>query len=344
MIRKENHKELGMTSLMVTTILILVISLIILGFSQVTRRNQRETLDRQLSSQALYAAESGINAATAVIRSQAALNLPIPDKTTCGTSAAYPDVVLSGTDVKVTCLLVEPEVPELVHDSVTENNPTVIPVKPVSGPISGLVITWRPINPNTNPNFGCSPDGGASSSLPARASWSCGHGILRLEMTPRPIGNADLSRVKTLFLYPQAYGSPLTTTTMTSILTSGSTVGLTPVRCSVSNNDPKCMLRVTFPGPVTEYFLNVRSIYKDSKVVVDDFSIAGVSQNFSNQAMVDVTAKAGDVLKRLQVRVRTDDSQSSTVPAYGIETSESLCKRFAVSTGKYFTDPAAGCQ
>ncbi|HET6924792.1 MAG TPA: pilus assembly PilX N-terminal domain-containing protein, partial [Candidatus Saccharimonadales bacterium] len=53
--------ERGMVSIMVTLVMIIVITLIVIGFAQVVRRNQRETLDRQLSTQAYYAAETGIN-------------------------------------------------------------------------------------------------------------------------------------------------------------------------------------------------------------------------------------------------------------------------------------------
>ena len=58
----------GLVSFMITIIMMLVITLIVIGFTQVSNRNRRESLDRQLSTQAFYAAESGVNEALKVLR------------------------------------------------------------------------------------------------------------------------------------------------------------------------------------------------------------------------------------------------------------------------------------
>jgi len=47
---KLSKNQTGLVSIMVTIIMMLVISLIVLGFATVTRRNTREALDRQLST------------------------------------------------------------------------------------------------------------------------------------------------------------------------------------------------------------------------------------------------------------------------------------------------------
>ena len=60
----------------------IVMSLIVLGFAQISRRNQRESLDRQLSTQAFYAAESGVNDARELITTAAQNNQAIPAKKT----------------------------------------------------------------------------------------------------------------------------------------------------------------------------------------------------------------------------------------------------------------------
>lgn len=337
------NSERGMAALMVTTILMLVISLIIVGFSQVARRNQRDTLDRQLSSQALYAAESGVNAATAVIRSRAALQQPVLAKTLCEPDTNYPDVKLSGDDVKVTCLLIEPNVPDMVYDDVSENVSSVIPITPVSGTVTSATITWRPSNGASNTNAGCPNIATPSYTLPVRSSWNCGHGILRLDMTPLPTG-PETQQAKTVFLYPHAQATTVDAGNATSVSSSEPPLGgLVAVRCSDTNNDPKCMVKINFTSPVTQYYINARSIYKNSRLVVDGVDATGTSQSFTGQVMVDVTAKAVDVLKRVQVRIPVEEKRTSSIPAYGIETSESLCKRFSTAAGYYYADPVAGC-
>ena len=51
----------GLVSIIIVVILMIVISIIVLSFAKVVRNEQRQTLDRQLSTQAYYAAESGVN-------------------------------------------------------------------------------------------------------------------------------------------------------------------------------------------------------------------------------------------------------------------------------------------
>jgi len=42
----DQSKQRGMVAIMITMILMIVISLIVLGFAQISRRNQRQSLDR----------------------------------------------------------------------------------------------------------------------------------------------------------------------------------------------------------------------------------------------------------------------------------------------------------
>ena len=64
---KNRLNEEGIVSIVVTLIIMIVLTLIVTGFAQLARREQREALDRQLSAQASYAAESGINALKAAL-------------------------------------------------------------------------------------------------------------------------------------------------------------------------------------------------------------------------------------------------------------------------------------
>jgi hypothetical protein len=55
------RREGGFVSIIVCMIIMTILSLITIGFAQIMAREQRQALDRQLSSQAFYAAESGVN-------------------------------------------------------------------------------------------------------------------------------------------------------------------------------------------------------------------------------------------------------------------------------------------
>ena len=60
--------ESGMASIIVTLIMSVVITLIVLGFAQVSTREQSNALQNQLSTTAYYAAESGINDVVNIIQ------------------------------------------------------------------------------------------------------------------------------------------------------------------------------------------------------------------------------------------------------------------------------------
>jgi Tfp pilus assembly protein PilX len=93
-IRNIRHAEQGLVSIVVTMIFLIVLSLIVVGFAQVARREQRESLDRQLSSQAFYAAESGINIAKSAISDSSGTyssnNAVLNDKGSCGPDGTPP--------------------------------------------------------------------------------------------------------------------------------------------------------------------------------------------------------------------------------------------------------------
>lgn len=336
-----NHKQAGMASFMVTTVLILVISLIIIGFSQVARRNMREALDRQLNAQAFYAAESGVNSAVAVIQSKVSSGeLPLP-KTDCNDYVNYPEVRLSGDEVKVTCMLVDTQLGTMLYDQVTENAPTVVPVVPATAGanIGQLTLTWRNKTGGANASQNCPSAGAPSYTLPTRTNWACGHGMLRTDIASQPDGTADPSL--TSFFYPHRVGGTVTAASAPVYVdefVNGKVMG----HCSDAGNDPKCMVSISgLDAPV--YYMNLRSIYRDSTVTVSGLDTNGTPLEFKGQVMIDVTAKAQDVLKRIQVRVPLLPQNTSTTPAYGVESSGSVCKRFAVEPNYYATDPAAGC-
>lgn len=327
------RKEDGMASFMVTTVLILVISLIVVGFSQVARRNQREALDRQLSTQAFYAAESGVNAAVAIVQDKATNAQLPPDKNACAPDANYPAVRLDNDDVKVTCMLVSTQLSSLFYTGVTESAPTIMPIISANGtPIAKVTITWRNPAGGPAPSVNCT-----ASGLTTRGNWICGHGVLRTDIAPTPDGNPDTSM--STFFNPLRYGGVLNAGSAPTV-DYGSGGGMIKGYC-VDGADPKCMASIT---GLTEavYYMNIRSIYRDSSVTIEAQDIAGNPIDFTGQVMIDVTAKAQDVLRRIQVRVPLDPKQSS-VPAYAIESSASLCKRYAVEPNYYAADPAVPC-
>src|SRR5260370_15103164 len=86
---KKRQAEAGIVSIMVTMITMIVISLIVLGFADIARNEQRNSLDDQLSTQAYYAAESGVNDARAVMEAMVAAGNPVLSKNICPDDPNY---------------------------------------------------------------------------------------------------------------------------------------------------------------------------------------------------------------------------------------------------------------
>lgn len=325
-IQKWMRSEAGMASFMVTTVLILVVGLIIIGFSQVARRNQRETLDRQLSTQAFYAAESGVNNAYAIIKDKLSRGQLPPAKDTCGADANYPAISLdSSAGVEVTCLLVDTEMDNLHYNGVTERSATIVPIISTGSNIASITFTWRPAMANGDPSSNC-----ANGQFPTRGSWNCPHGVLRAEIASRPNDSNNMNAGMSTFFRPRH-------ASLSPIPTMNSDSGLLTAACSDADGDPRCIARISGLN-ASEYYVNLRSIYKESTVTVSAQDAAGNDIALRGQAIIDVTAKAQDVLRRIQVRVPLKIGSKDTLPVYAIESTDSICKRFAVFPDDYYED------
>src|SRR5688572_21036006 len=123
-------KEKGLVSITVTMILMIVLSLIVLGFAQVARRNQRQALDQQLSTQAFYAAESAINDVRNLVKAAGA-GASVPAKTACpsggggGFYNSLNSTVNGSIGASYTCLLVNPAPSSLIYGSIGDRSTIV---------------------------------------------------------------------------------------------------------------------------------------------------------------------------------------------------------------------------
>src|ERR1019366_6721948 len=119
------RNEQGFASLIIAITLVIVLSLLTVGFAQLMRNEQNQVTNRQLNSQAYYAAESGINDAARALNAGY-----VQDKKYCGPSTDNPATVPgakylkdqkingSSTSTEWTCLLINPAPTSLEYGSV----------------------------------------------------------------------------------------------------------------------------------------------------------------------------------------------------------------------------------
>lgn len=329
------NNQKGMVAIMTTMILMIVVSLIVLGFSQIVRRNQRQALDAQLSSQAFYAAESGINLAKEAVASNAAYV-----KSSCAPDATISDYNITATnDVAVTCLLISP-VNNLVFDNIGSTSKISL-IQPTSGGVSSIFINWESVSPGNI--TGCTSN---YPNLPQAGSWGCNQPLLRVDLVPLP-GTLDMNTLKdsqyTAFFYPRTSGASATTWATSAGTARGSIIG---TRCQntpiATNGVHKCTIEISGLPGADRYGIRMMSLYGNARVETHVRDGAGVQPNLTGaQVVVDSTARAVDVLKRVQARVSMISNDS--IPDFSVMSSN-VCKRYIVdlSIGKIDIDSSPG--
>ena len=329
------NSQRGTISIMTTMVLMLVISLIVLGFAQISRQTQRESLDRQLSSQAFYAAESGVNDARNLIRNAIDNGTAVPDKTGCtdnGTGNFYgslnPDID-TARGVSYSCLLVDPAPKELNYSDINTTS-TIIPMISGTGAnFNTIQLTVLPKGTGT-PTTGCPTS--TANALKDTPSWTCGYGLLRFDLVPTA-GNAltaDSLRngTMTTFAVPFSSGGA---TTIPFVAGTGNTNNLVGMKCT----NASCTLTISGLSQ-NSYFMRVTSLYKGVALkVTGTLAGGGAAKIAGAQAKIDATGRAQDVLRRIQVNVPLRSDSKNQLSDYAIQSTDSICKRYSVMDGYY---------
>jgi hypothetical protein len=335
------RNESGLAAITVTLIILGIVTLITVGFATLMRREQRQALDQQLSTQAFYAAESGVNVAREYIDS---VNATDPDALTdVDTCDSAPSQVTSqssvGANVSFTCVLMDVTPDELERDLTPEKS-WVVRVQTANGaPIENLEVSWAMPGSTV-----FAPDAWSQTNLLLPDSkWSVDisgqpapvTGLMRLMLIPNTTNKTDLiNNTYQAFLYPNQSANPSSLTTQA--------VSATPSRldqgkflngnCNQGKTPRYCKVRLTGLGGNT-YYLRLKSIYSPATVSVRSFDDDNQPQELRNgQAKIDSTGKAADVVRRIQVNVPLT-SADYTFPEYAVETFSTLCKRFIVWPG-----------
>lgn len=335
---KAMHKlnQRGIVSIVVTLIVLLVITLITIGFATITRREQRQSLDKQLSSQAFYAAESGVNDATRALRANLFPAAPNPGslpKTNCDPTNYTPPLntftIDSGNKVEISCLLINEQPSQLEFSPVTSLKSIYTPLKSAGGPMDKITIEWSPVGGGTNFN----------TSYPTfPVAWPASVGVLRIALTDMS-GAIDhdslINKTSVLYLYPQN-GSPAPVQTNLSLppANAQSQGQIDAVKCSTGNAAPDkfCIANINVPARAY-YYLRLTSIYQSSHVIVKAQSGVTPLDFIGGQAVIDSTGKAQDVLRRVQVRIPL--STQYDFPEFAIESASPICKMLDVAPGYY---------
>lgn len=335
---KIQSNQEGIIAITVTLMIMLVLTLITTGFAQMARREQREALDRQLATQALYAAESGINDGQRIINDP---STPANyEKSSCAPEVGQPSSQLD-TEISYSCLLIKQKLPNLIFETVRIDKSTVttaIPESAAGHDFTKLVIAWQnsgESNANTvrsNNNF-----------VPANQWTNQEVGVLRIDLVPI-IDTGSPQTATTLrngtftaFLRPKLNFA--TGDGVVSYTASSSDQGKIVNANCTSAVARKCQVIVTGLAG-SNYFLRMKGIYNPVNAFIcagSDVS-TGCDENITlndTQSEIDATGRANDVLKRLKVRVnKTPDYNGvHNRPEFSVDSSDSICKLYSLWPG-----------
>ncbi len=352
---KHYRSEKGMVSFVITLVMILVISLIVIGFTQVVMRAQRETMDRQLAAQAQYAAESGVNKAIEVVKGGMA-NPAAAKKfkaNECNKDLQFDVDPDPANSVKVTCVMVN-DSPNSIKTSASTTSSSVVRIQPADS--SGndapaksrtLTFTWSAApGDRAVSKHGCAAS--SSTLLPSYItdSGECSFGLLRVDLlkwnNEGSAANADAlaQSTKTLYLVPTKGGG--SSQTVSGFETEPKGV-LINAACTEGEGG-SCSASVTLNDPAGNqvYYARLSTMYWDAEdvTITGDYLASGTSNVMyfkGAQIEIDSTGKAQDVLKRVQVRYPISTGKDAGLPPYALWSSKTICKKFTI-----VPDPAGG--
>jgi Tfp pilus assembly protein PilX len=337
---KHKHKKLhqnqqGLVSITVVMILMGILVLIGTSFGLLMRREQRQVLDRQLSTQAFYAAESGVHDVAAKLST---INSDITDCNDTRIKGGDANKLDTTTNIEYTCVLVDRSPDQLVYDPISTENSTVVKLETENIPIRRIDISWQDASDGgTGTSFATNnthllPQNGVAGTYTS----ATGTGILRTTVMPvRNPANVNrdtlISDARTYFLYPKTGTANQTPNTASYAANANFIDG----NCNASHPNktthPRyCNARIdniqnSNNGIV---YLRLKAIYRPVAVTVKIYDATLIQRNILNaQAVIDSTGKAQDVLRRIQVRVPIKGG--SLQPEFAVESMDTICKRLS---------------
>jgi Tfp pilus assembly protein PilX len=363
--------EQGFASIVIALILIVVLALLTVGFASLARREQQTALDKQLATQANYAAESGVNDVFHAI-ADGRLSDSNPNwstyknlvsgpsgGTTCLGNNALSDLGITTQNgtinlldaVSYPCVLVNltPTSDQRYPAPPNSTWSSVFSVQDASGnpaSVGSITVKWSSYDKHNS--FRGPSDTSFPPNTTASGAWndpsSPSPPVLQVSLTP--LGNGAGLDSSTLidntfstYLYPST-GTPNTVSYPSVPYSSADTASdgpIVPGDCSTTTNT--CSVTIETIPSATWYLIRIVNMPYDyaswswSPYASGDGTGTAL-EILHSQAMIDVTGKAKNVLKRLHEAVSINginnnpgNPNSSTLPPTTVE-GQNICKRF----------------
>jgi type II secretory pathway pseudopilin PulG len=339
--KNTSRDEKGFASIVIALILIIVLSLLTVGFAQLARREQQNALDKQLATQAYYAAESGINDAYKDVQSGLITDQPPSPTPNINTDKCIGAPLTNGSHNDITpgsgvssgvaysCVLVNMQPPTQVFNGVSPNADQHETFS-TNGSLSSLTVYWGSADNKTTSRPALGP-------LTPSGSWNS-PAVLQLSITP--LGAVDrgslISNAFTVDLYPSNGGGAVNYDPANQgQIIGGHCTGSGTYPCSVTIGNLS-------GGPNESYLVHIINYYDVSNISLGNLRDTSNTQlDFQDgQIVIDSTGTARSTLKRLQVYLPL--TETAPLPPYSLE-GQNLCKRFSTEPTLTTPDTLPGC-
>ena len=331
----KQSNQAGVVSIITVVLLAMVLTLITTAFVRSTTSNLRQALDNQLSTRAFYAAETGINDATTILNSQITIPPEAMNSDNCNSFLDIikankpfpgnddPNIINSTDNVKYTCVLVKNKIDNIILTDPSVSKGYMFRLKRVDGnQVNDLQIKWG--------NNGQSIPSGTATELLTKENWGV-NGIALIRITlyyPSNFTRSSLiNNQKTFFLRPVSSNG----TNDLNFGTNPSTPQSIPlgVNCTAQSTCTLNVLNISkLPGIGSFVYIKVTPIYNSSNLTITAYDSTWKAVQLEDaQYSIDVTGRANDVYRRLEVRRSVTNSFS--YPDSVVKAGD-LCKQFVL--------------
>lgn len=327
------NRQSGIVSLAISIIVGILLTIIVVSMIQVMIRVQREATDGDLSTQAYYAAESGVEEALLTLQNKLKTNslTEMDFANTCTTGAPQANGSL------YTCQRVTHLTNQLSGVIERDGQPVQIDLSDI--PFDHIVLSWNSqADCNNNSSGGCSGVGTPTYSLPA--NFPGASGALGINTWHNP-AVPELTTVSFPVNRSSIRASDVTLTT--SVIKPGSSTSTQAYTTSPVNGDCSNPISATPGGPGSyncqieldsfgsgAHIIRLRARYAGMHYLMRFFDSANNPIPVPDQfATIDVTAQSGDVFRRIVYKVRLVSGTANV--DYAIYSDTNICKNITSS-------------
>ena len=337
-IKKLNQDNQGVISFFTVIFLTTLLIIITTAFIRLMVSEQRQATDNDLSSRAFFAAESGVDDAIADIRDSIKtkgeldptdLDNPLDS---CGS-----EVVLDpDSDISYTCRFISFDVTSLsghlergeivnfdlvgVPDAVSARLKWHIPNEDQEGVNASRAV----FNGQTWPGVG--------ANRPA-SEWTTDNvpALMRLQTVNYPTTGLNSASINNniSFAYPDNSGSP---NGSGDVASTSKRVTACTLLASTSSSYACQFTFLDIDGPTNNAnkFLRLQALNNKTSYELQLLDSGGNPVEVPDQAVIDVTGKAGNVFRRIRVTVPLNTGNAEDIADYALLVDQRICKNFEV--------------